>query len=98
MNVSTANDMWNDANSLNWNKLRNNQPFFHVINSHLTHESRSFGDYDSNKDAAPEALNLASYHPNIPEMRYVYDKYNTCLKKMDGCVAIWLKELQQINL
>jgi N-sulfoglucosamine sulfohydrolase len=98
MNANRVNDMWNDANSLNWNELRNNQPFFHVINSHLTHESRSFGDYDSNKDAAPEALNLAKYHPNIPEMRYVYDKYNTCVEKMDGCVATWLKELKQNDL
>ncbi|MCH2035501.1 MAG: sulfatase [Puniceicoccaceae bacterium] len=98
MESKRADEMWNDPSNLKWNKLKANQPFFHVINSHLTHESRTFGDYNMNENIPPDALNLASYHPNIPEMRYVYDKYNTCLKKMDSAVATWLKELEQNDL
>lgn len=89
-----ANDTWDDPKKLDWEQLKANQPFMHVINTHATHESRSFGAYDPNQHEAPEALNLAAYHPDLPEVRFVYEKYNECMRKLDGEVAGWLQELE----
>jgi len=90
----SGNDAWDDPKNLNWEQLKANQPFMHVINTHATHESRSFGAYNPNQHEAPEALNLAAYHPDLPEVRFVYEKYNECMRKMDGEVAGWLQELE----
>jgi N-sulfoglucosamine sulfohydrolase len=89
-----ANDTWSDSKNINWESLKANQPFIHVFNTHATHESRSFGAYNPNQHTAPEALNLAAYHPDLPEMRFVYEKYNECMRKLDGEVAGWLAELE----
>lgn len=89
-----ANDTWDDSKNINWENLKANQPFIHVFNTHATHESRSFGAYNPNQHEAPEALNLAAYHPDLPEMRFVYEKYNECMRKLDGEVAGWLAELE----
>ena len=94
----SGNDAWDDPKNLDWEQLKANQPFMHVINTHATHESRSFGAYNPNQHEAPEALNLAAYHPDLPEVRFVYEKYNECMRKMDGEVAGWLQELEESGM
>ena len=93
-----AHQSWNDGKALDWDTLKENQPFMHVINTHDTHESRSFGAFNPNKDNAPKAKNRAAYHPDIPEVDYVYEKYNECHRKMDKTVAMWLKDLEDSGL
>ncbi|EDM26444.1 probable sulfatase atsG [Lentisphaera araneosa HTCC2155] len=92
------NDTWNDPKKIVWENLKKNQPFIHVFNTHATHESRSFGGFNPEKDKVAKAQNLASYHPDLPGMHFVYDKYNKCLQKLDGEVAGWLKELEENGL
>lgn len=93
-----ANDTWDDSQHINWENLKANQPFIHVFNTHATHESRSFGDYNPNQHKAPEALNLAAYHPDLPEMRFVYERYNESMRKLDAEVAGWLRELDESGM
>ena len=93
-----ANDTWDDSQHINWENLQAKQPFIHVFNTHATHESRSFGDYNPNQHKAPEALNLAAYHPDLPEMRFVYERYNECMRKLDGEIAGWLRELDESGM
>ncbi|WDE99016.1 sulfatase [Lentisphaera profundi] len=93
-----ANDTWNDSKKIVWENLKKNQPFIHVFNTHATHESRSFGGFKPEKDKVEKAQDLASYHPDLPGMHFVYDKYNKCMMKLDGEVAGWLKDLEDNGL
>lgn len=90
-----ANDTWDDPKNINWDNLKKNQPFFHVFNTHDTHEWQSFGGFRPDKDKAPKAKNLAKYHPDIPEMHFVYEKYNKALRNMDNRVKGWLDNLKK---
>ncbi|MDD7984949.1 sulfatase [Lentisphaera marina] len=92
------NDTWDDPKKIVWENLKKNQPFIHVFNTHNTHESRAFGGFKPEKDKVEKAKNLASYHPDLPGMHFVYDKYNKCMKKLDDEVAAWLKELEDNGL
>jgi arylsulfatase A-like enzyme len=92
------NNTWNDSKKINWDNLKNNQPFIHVFNTHDTHEWSSFGGFKPNKDKAERVENLAKYHPDIPEMHYVYGKYNDAHRKMDKRVAGWLKDLEDSGM
>ena len=94
----SGNDSWNEPKKLEWDVLKQKQPFMHVINTHSTHESRVFGAYNPNKHTAPKAGNLAAYHPDLPSIHFVYEKYNEAHRKMDAEVKTWLTELEQSGL
>ena len=72
---------WNSMKT-DWNKLKSNQPFFHVLNSTKSHESRAFGDINKTKHD-PSKMKLAKYHPDIPDMRKNYAHYQDAMEKMD---------------
>lgn len=93
-----ANDTWSDSKKINWETLKKKQPFIHVFNTHDTHEWNSFGGYKPDKDKAPKAENLAAYHPDIPEMHFVYEKYNEAHRKMDQRVKGWLEDLEKSGM
>lgn len=86
-----------DTNKVDWQQLSENQPFFMVINSTKSHESRAFGDID-NTTHSPERVRLAKYHPDIPEIRKNYAHYHDQVKKMDADIGKALAELEQAGL
>ena len=51
-------DPW-DSMKIDWQKLKTKQPFFQVLNSTKSHESRAFGDV-SKSTHDPKILNLQS--------------------------------------
>ena len=89
-------DAW-DTNKVDWNTLKQQQPFFMVINSTKSHESRAFGDID-NTTHSPNNVRLAKYHPDIPEIRKNYAHYHDQVKKMDADIGAALAELEASGL
>ena len=89
-------DAW-DTNKVDWNQLKQQQPFFMVINSTKSHESRAFGDVN-NTTHDPKNVRLAKYHPNIADIRKNYAHYHDQVKKMDADIGEALKNLERMGL
>src|SRR6056297_3588378 len=89
-------DAWDTA-KVDWDQLSQQEPFFMVINSTKSHESRAFGDVN-NTDHDPENVRLAKYHPDIPEIRKNYAHYHDQVKKMDAGIGEALANLEKMGL
>ena len=86
-----------DTDKADWGELKRKQPFFMVINSTKSHESRAFGDVN-NTTHSPNDVRLAKYHPDIPDMRKNYAHYHDQMKKMDAEIGQALTHLKQAGL
>jgi N-sulfoglucosamine sulfohydrolase len=86
-----------DSSEVDWNLLKQKQPFFQVINSLSSHESRAFGNVD-NTTHKPEDTRLAEYHPDIPTIRQNYAHYHDAMKKMDSEIGAALKALEESGM
>lgn len=82
-----------DTDKVDWKMLKQNQPFFMVINSTKSHESKAFGDIE-NTNHSPADVRLAKYHPDIPEIRKNYAHYHDQVKKMDADIGKALANLE----
>ncbi len=97
-NIGGRDDIcWNNDSILDWNELKNKQPFFQVINFNASHESKAFGDVN-NTDHDPAKTILAAYHPDLPEMRKNYAHYHDAIKQMDAEIGAKLKALDEMGL
>lgn len=90
------NSCW-DSNKLNWETLKQKQPFFQVINTSYSHESRAFGDVNK-ATHDPTQVKLAKYHPDIPDIRKNYALYHDAVKKMDAYMGRALESLEENGL
>lgn len=88
---------WDKNSGSDWKQLKNQQPFFQVLNIHHSHESRAFGDVGKTKHD-PHSVQLAAYHPDIPVMRQNYAHYLDAVERMDGNVGHILKQLEDSGL
>jgi len=86
-----------DTADLDWQKLKNNQPFFMVINNNKSHESKAFGDVNHTKHD-PKNVRLAKYHPDLPDIRKNYAHYHDQVKKMDADIGMNLAKLKKMGL
>lgn len=86
-----------DSDKVNWKTLKQNQPFFMVINSTKSHESKAFGDVN-NTTHSPVDVKLAKYHPDIPDIRKNYAHYHDQMKKMDADIGKALVQLEAHGL
>ena len=75
-----------------------NQPFFQVINAAGCHESYLQSDKNTNEDVDPAAMELAAYHPDIPEMRMDYARYTAGVMKADKVLGKILAKLEADGL
>ena len=66
-----------------WRKRKPGQPFFAVVNSTSSHESRAHGDVENTRND-PDKMRLHSYHPNLPVIRKNYAKYADAVENMDN--------------
>ena len=89
-------DAW-DTSKVDWGTLKQKEPFFMVINSTKSHESRAFGDVNKSEHS-PDEVKLAKYHPDIPEIRKNYAHYHDQVKKMDADIGAALAELEKAGL
>ncbi len=90
-------DCWDNSAEVDWDKLKNNQPFFQVINSTQSHESNAFGDFQKTKHS-PKDIILRKYHPDLPTMRMNYAKYHDAIQGMDQAIGDALKQLEALGL
>lgn len=89
-------DCW-DTMKVDWKQLEQKQPFFMVINSTLSHESKAFGDVN-NTDHDPADVKLAQYHPDIAPIRKNYAHYHDAVARMDQQIGKALAELKRRGL
>ncbi|MCF7849008.1 MAG: sulfatase-like hydrolase/transferase, partial [Kiritimatiellales bacterium] len=90
-------ECWDNPGKVDWNALKQNQPFFQVINSTASHESKAFGDvYNTEHD--PAKTKLRKYHPDVPGMRENYAHYHDAMKKMDSEIGASLQALEDTGL
>lgn len=88
---------WDNPKPANWDALKNNQPFFQVINSTESHESRAQGDVESTIHD-PADTKLRAYHPDLPDVRKNYAKYHDAIHRMDAEIGASLKKLEEHGL
>jgi len=90
-------ECWDNPGKVNWEELKRNQPFFQVINSTASHESKAFGDVN-NTEHDPAKTILRKYHPDVPDMRKNYAHYHDAMKKMDAAIGESLAKLEEMGL
>ncbi|MGJ8651693.1 MAG: sulfatase-like hydrolase/transferase [Opitutaceae bacterium] len=90
-------DCWDNAKQVGWQTLKNNQPFFQIINSTKSHESKAFGDVQNTKHDPANTI-LRKYHPDVPAMRMNYAKYHDAIKAMDQEIGDALQKLEDMGL
>ena len=86
-----------DTSKMDWKVLKEKQPFFMILNSTKSHESKAFGDVN-NTEHSPDYVRLARYHPDIPDIRKNYAHYHDQVKKMDADIGLALKQLEEAGL
>lgn len=76
------------------------QPFFHVQNFAITHESRMFKGLPGGVDyiIPPSEVSLFPYHPDTPLMRQKYAQYLTLNHLMDQQVGGFIDQLEADGL
>lgn len=89
-------DCW-DAKDSNWERLKNRQPFFQIINMKASHESKAQGDVEHTLHR-PEDTDLRAYHPDLPDIRKNYAKYYDAIKTMDDLVGEYIQKLENAGL
>ena len=90
-------DCWDNPKKVNWATLKQQQPFFQVINTTLSHESRAFGSIEQTKHD-PAHTTLRAYHPDIPDMRKNYARYHDAVARMDAAIGASLQALEAAGL
>jgi len=91
---SRLKSLWNSS-KLDWKKLKENQPFFQVINHASSHESRAMGlDHNYPKDK----VKIPPYHPDTDEVRANYGYYYKNVTKMDANIGKALASLKELGL
>lgn len=95
-------DCWDETpltenGDVDFEKIKQKQPFFAVINLSESHESRAHGSVE-NTQHDPDRVRLAPYHPDLPEIRKNYAKYQDAVRRMDGLVGKILDALASAGL
>jgi arylsulfatase A-like enzyme len=90
-------ECWDNPNEVNWDALKNQQPFFQVINFTSSHESRAFGEVENTRHT-PAETQIATYHPDVPDMRKNYAHYQDAVQNMDREIGNAIKKLESSGL
>jgi arylsulfatase A-like enzyme len=85
-------EAWDTSEPVNWELLKENQPFIQVINTGKSHESQIKRNVKLIHSV--DEVNLAPYHPDIKEMREDYARYHDCVTDMDGFIGKQLEALE----
>ncbi|MEM9420075.1 MAG: sulfatase [Planctomycetota bacterium] len=88
---------WDSSEAVDWDALKDKQPFFQVVNFFHSHESRAFSDGDTAKHD-PDKTTIAAYHPDVPAVRKNYAVYHDALTLMDAKVGEALAKLEAHGL
>ncbi len=86
-----------DKGKIDFARLKQQQPFFAVVNLNDSHESRAHGSVEGTQHD-PDKVTLAPYHPDLPDIRKNYAKYQDAVKRMDTKLGALLDELGRMGL
>ncbi len=91
---------WNESsNKATYNNRKPGQPFFHVINFGITHESMMFDSIpDQELRFEPKNILVYPYHPNTPDFRHDYAQYYHRVSQLDDQIAAVLEDLKKEGL
>lgn len=90
-------DCWDEPKKADWVKMKKSQPFFTIINSTSSHESKAHGSVENTKHS-PDNVVVRDYHPDTIDVRKNYAKYHDAISKMDSEVGAALKKLEEMGL
>jgi len=90
-------DVMNRKIRYGWRERKPGQPFFAVVNSTSSHESRAHGDVENTRND-PDKMKLHSYHPDLPVIRKNYAKYADAVENMDNDIKQALDALKEDGL
>lgn len=80
-----------------WRSRNPGQPFFAVVNTKASHESKAHGDVENTRND-PAKMTLHSYHPDLPIIRKNYAKYADAVENMDNDVKACVEALKADGL
>ncbi len=90
-------DVINTKIRYGWRERKPGQPFFAVVNTTSSHESRAHGDVENTRND-PNKMKLYSYHPDLPAIRKNYAKYADAVENMDNDIKQALDALKEDGL
>ena len=88
---------WDNLGKTDWEAMKNQQPFFQVINKHESHSSKLRGDIENTRES-PDNVDIPSFHPDRPDMRKNYALYYDCIENMDTAMGKLLQKLEEMGL
>jgi N-sulfoglucosamine sulfohydrolase len=91
---------WNESSDKATYKNRNGeQPFFHVINFGITHESMLFDSIpDEELKFKPDEMEVYPYHPDTQNFRHDYAQYYHRISQLDAQIGKVIDELKKEGL
>ena len=90
-------DLLNRKKRFGWRERKPGQPFFAVVNSTSSHESRAHGNVENTRHD-PAKMKLHAYHPDLPVIRKNYAKYADAVENMDNDIGETLAALKEDGL
>lgn len=99
-NTTKMDDVWHESSrDAHYNNRDKNQPFFHIYNIGISHESsiHKLKPLDELKHD-PSKMTLPPYHPDTPEVRRDWAQYYDAMTRMDNRVGEILQELEDNGL
>ena len=96
----TVTEGWNESSpDATWRNRKPGQPFFHVQNTALTHESSlHFSEEEMKRDPTatdPDFVTLFPYFPDTPIFRYTHARYLDNHVKVDDYFAQYIEMLRE---
>ena len=88
---------WDNPGKVDWKALKEHQPFFQIINTTQSHESKAHGSVDNTRHS-PDDVRLSAYHPDLPDVRKTYAKYHDAVTRMDADIGAALQKLEEMGL
>lgn len=96
-NTKDQESAWDESgNKAHYKNRQEGQPFFHIFNFTISHESsvhKSIPNEELRHD--PELVPIPPYHPKTPEMKHDWAQYYDKVEDLDTRVGEVLKELEE---
>lgn len=102
-NIFKSEDVWDESSKdASWRNRGENQPFFHVFNIGVSHESSlHFSEEKMNNNSTATDLKTVNVFPNHPQtdfFRYTNALYRDKIVEMDRQVGVVIAELEKDSL
>ena len=97
-NTIKPGEVWDESSKkATYLNRKEGQPFFHVQNFVVSHES-SLHKKLENLSHQPEEVKLPPYHPDTPEIRYDWAQYYDKITELDRQIGEFLEKLEKDGL